>query len=147
MRERPPENGPHLRNQAFQGGRSRDHSLQEGGVPLVAQRGQLRASGPSFVALGWRNPNLAPSSCANPVRLHGTERQLAHPRTFPCPTYFQINERQFMMWPLGTLLIRSNALTLPPSRIDTQETRLVRPVQMTLIHGQIGIRWRVQPND
>ena len=73
----PPKNGLRLHRRAFRRGRSRDLSLQEGGVPLGAQRGQPRARGLSFVALGLRDPNLVPSSRALPVRFHGTECQSA----------------------------------------------------------------------
>ena len=69
----PPENGPCLRNRAFRRGRSWEFSLQEGGAPLGAQRGQPQASGPSFVSLGWRKPNLVSSLHALLVRPHGTQ--------------------------------------------------------------------------
>lgn len=50
-RERPPENGPGLRKRAFQGGRSSDHSLQEGCAAAGLPRCSTRASAGSRTAI------------------------------------------------------------------------------------------------
>ena len=80
-----------------------------------------------------RPPSPGAARCARGRALSPLPRALRAPvRRLPASSsggpssclgwYCQVNERQFRMWQLGTLLIGSNASTWPPSGAETEKT-------------------------